>query len=67
MYASYRLNAGALFVGNLRVVRMTDGRVLYPYVGAPTVGPFNLKEEAYAASIALANKLIDDDIKSPEP
>ena len=38
IYASYQINAGGLFVGTLKVIRKTDGRMLFPFQGAPVLG-----------------------------
>jgi hypothetical protein len=34
IYTSYRINAGHLYHGSLKVVRKTDGRLLFPFDGA---------------------------------
>jgi hypothetical protein len=34
IYASYPVNAGAMFVGLLKVVRKTDSHLLFPFEGA---------------------------------
>jgi hypothetical protein len=34
IYASYQGNAGAMFVGLLKVVRKTDSHLLFPFEGA---------------------------------
>ncbi|WP_323050533.1 DUF6723 family protein [Caballeronia mineralivorans] len=30
-----------MYIGSLKVVRKTDGRLLLPFAGAPVVGPFS--------------------------
>jgi hypothetical protein len=67
IYASYRPSAGgAAFYGTLKVVRLTDGRLLFPFEGAPTIGPFNSKEEATEAAQVLGASVVDGDVAHPE-
>ena len=66
IYATYRLVHGR-FVGSLKVVRKTDNRLLFPFDGAPTIGPFSHKEEALRASEALGFRIVEGDIANPEP
>jgi hypothetical protein len=65
IYATYRLMHGR-FVGALKVVRKTDSRLLFPFDGAPTIGPFDDKEEALRAAVALGDEIVDADIANPE-
>jgi hypothetical protein len=53
-------------VGALKVVRKTDSRLLFPFDGAPTIGPFDDKEEALRAAVALGDEIVDADIANPE-
>jgi hypothetical protein len=66
IYATYRLLHGS-FVGSLKVVRKTDNRLLFPFDGAPTIGPFAHKEEALRASETLGLQIVKGDIANPEP
>jgi hypothetical protein len=66
VYASYQINAGGLFVGTLKVVRKTDGRLLFPFNGAPVIGPFGTRREACDAAQQRGAALVDSDIESPE-
>lgn len=52
--------------GQLKVVRRSDKRTLFPFVGAPTLGPFPTWIEAQDAAMATARKIIEDDLKNPE-
>lgn len=56
-----------VFYGDVKVMRRSDGRKLYPFDGAPTLGPFDGKEAARDAAISAARKVIADDIANPEP
>lgn len=55
-----------VYYGNLKVVRRTDGRVLFPFDGAPALGPFKVKEDAREAVICAARKAVADDLANPE-
>lgn len=54
------------FFGKLKVVRLTDKRVIYPYDGAEQIGPFESKREALAAAQLLGEKLVESDLRTPE-
>ncbi len=66
IYASYRADMGKIFYGALKVQRLTDKRVLYPFDGCPIIGPFNDPTSAKQAALALGEKLVNADLKSPE-
>ncbi|WP_256701269.1 DUF6723 family protein [Caballeronia sordidicola] len=66
IFATYRLIHGR-FIGSLKVVRKTDNRLLFPFEGAPTIGPFDHKEEALRASETLGIQIVEGDIANPEP
>jgi hypothetical protein len=67
IYASYQVNASGLYVGTLKVVRKTDGRLLFPFTGAPVIGPFDTRQEARAAAASYGTKIVEGDIDNPEP
>jgi hypothetical protein len=67
IYASYVVNATGLHVGTLKVVRKRDKRVLYPFDGCETIGPYESSEDARKAAQALGQKLVEADIANPEP
>jgi hypothetical protein len=66
IYASYLVNAGGQYLGSLKVVRKTDGRLVFPFVGAPTIGPFPDKQAARDAAIAYGEQIVAADIANPE-
>jgi hypothetical protein len=66
IYATYVCTASGAFMGGLKVVRMTDGRVLFPYDGAPEIGPFPDPSEAREAAMVKGNALVSADLASPE-
>ncbi|HEV7836398.1 MAG TPA: DUF6723 family protein [Caballeronia sp.] len=65
VYATYRMAHGR-FIGTLKVVRRTDSRLLFPYDGAPTIGPYDTKEAAILAAAMLGAKLVEADLENPE-
>ena len=66
VYASYQINAGGLFVGTLKVIRKTDGRLLFPFQGAPVLGPYPSREEAREAAAVHGEQIVASDIANPE-
>jgi len=66
VHVTAKLMAADRYFGELSLVRLTDGRRLYPFDGAPPIGPFRSFEAARAAATAHATKLIEDDIRNPE-
>jgi hypothetical protein len=66
VYASYRPSPGGGYYGTLKVVRKTDNRLLFPFAGAPSLGPFPTKHEGVAAAEAVAHSIVEGDITNPE-
>uniref|UniRef100_UPI001BD4D804 DUF6723 family protein n=1 Tax=Caballeronia sp. dw_276 TaxID=2719795 RepID=UPI001BD4D804 len=66
VYTTYHPNGGGQFNAKLRVVRKTDGRLLFPFEGAPLIGPYPTGQLAIEAALAFAHKLILADIVEPE-
>jgi hypothetical protein len=54
------------FFGVLSVVRKTDGRQLFPFDGAPELGPFADKVEALAAAQVYGEHIVAADLANPE-
>lgn len=67
IYAATTNLARRSFIGRLTVVRKADGRKLYPFEGAPAIGPFNSIEEAKDAALALGARIVEGDLRVPEP
>lgn len=65
IYASYRPHVGSFF-GTLKVVRQTDGRLLYPFDGSDDIGPFPSKGAATAAAAQLGGEIVEADLQNPE-
>jgi hypothetical protein len=66
VYATYYANGGGQFNAKLKVVRKTDGRLLYPFEGASHIGPHQTGKLAIDAALALAQKIILADLANPE-
>jgi len=66
VYASYRPGTTGRFVGTLKVVRVTDGRLLFPFDGAEEIGPFETKEAARGAASRRGTEIVEADLHSPE-
>ncbi|SDR54104.1 hypothetical protein SAMN05443245_7352 [Paraburkholderia fungorum] len=66
MYVSYRANRSGSFLGELKVVRMTDDRLLFPFDGAPSIGPFATPAEAREAAVSKGEEIISLDLENPE-
>ena len=61
-----RLAGYRRFFGVLRVVRKTDGRLLFPFTGAPELGPFLTKAEALVAAEVYGEHIVAADLAHPE-
>jgi hypothetical protein len=66
VYVSYRIAGGGSFFGTLKVIRKTDGRLIFPFDGAPTLGPYSTKEDALEAATTLGTQIVEGDLKNPE-
>ena len=65
IYASYRGVPGQ-FYGTLKVVRLTDKRVLFPFEGCPEMGPFVDPQSAVDAAQRYGEQLASGDLQNPE-
>ncbi|CAB3768525.1 DUF6723 family protein [Paraburkholderia solisilvae] len=66
VYATYRRTTEGAFVGLLKVVRKTDGRLLFPFAGAPDIGPFENGQAAREAAQRYGENVVDGDLDNPE-
>ena len=66
IYVSYKTNMSGQCFGLLKVIRKTDNRLLFPFTGAPELGPFPIKEDALNAAQELGWRIVSDDIANPE-
>jgi hypothetical protein len=53
-------------MGTLKVVRVTDGRLLFPFHGAEELGPFETREAAKNAAKQRGMEIVEADLRSPE-
>ncbi|MBC8642901.1 hypothetical protein IAG25_39680 [Caballeronia sp. EK] len=65
IYASYRPHLKG-FIGVLKVVRLTDARLLYPFDGADEIGPFSTQAAARAAAVQRGGDIVHGDLRTPE-
>ncbi|MCI0152063.1 hypothetical protein KNO81_40245 [Paraburkholderia sediminicola] len=66
IYASYHGTADGRYVGSLRVVRRSDRKILFPFDGAPQIGPFATPAEAREAAVECGRKIVAVDRSAPE-
>jgi hypothetical protein len=64
--ASTRLAGYRRFFGVLSVIRKTDARLLFPFDGAPELGPYPTKVEALAAAQVYGEHIVAADLANPE-
>ncbi|MDE1180370.1 DUF6723 family protein [Paraburkholderia sp.] len=64
--AASKLAGYRRYYGVLKVVRRTDGRLLFPFDGAPELGPFETRIEAIAAAQVYGEQLVAGDLAHPE-
>jgi hypothetical protein len=66
IYLTYRRTATGKFTGDLKVVRTTDDRLIFPYDGAPVIGPFDTALEAREAAARKGAEVVAADLLNPE-
>ena len=66
IYATYRRTTEGAFLGLLKVVRKTDGRLLFPFTGAPDIGPFADGQQAREAAQRYGETVVQSDLDNPE-
>jgi uncharacterized protein DUF6723 len=66
IYATYRRTTEGAFIGLLKVVRKTDGRLLFPFAGSPDIGPFDNGQAAREAAQRYGEGVVDADLDNPE-
>jgi hypothetical protein len=67
IYATYRRTTEGSYMGQLKVVRKTDGRLLFPFTGAPDIGPFVDGDQAREAAHRHGEIIVQSDLDNPEP
>jgi len=66
IYVTTRRTVDGRFFGELLISRMTDGRKLFPFEGAPEIGPFVTVNEARDAAQGYGLQLVAADLANPE-
>ncbi|OAJ53066.1 hypothetical protein A6V36_11915 [Paraburkholderia ginsengiterrae] len=66
IHGSYHGTSDGRFVGRLKVLRKADRKVLFPFDGAPQIGPCATFEEARRAAIEYGRKIVAADRATPE-
>jgi hypothetical protein len=56
-----------MHIGTLKVVRKRDKRVLYPFDGCASIGPYESSDDARRAAETLGQRIVEADIANPEP
>ena len=50
----------------VKIKRVTDGKIIFPFDGSETPGPFDTADEARHAGQVMAHRFVEGDIKNPE-
>lgn len=66
IYATYHGTSDGRYLGALRVVRKSDRRILFPFDGAPQIGPYLTAAEAREAAIEYGRQIVATDRAAPE-
>jgi hypothetical protein len=66
IYASYHGTGDGRYVGGLKVVRKADRKILFPFDGAPEIGPYATADEARRAAIDYGREIVAADRAAPE-
>jgi len=66
IYASYHGTSDGRYIGGLKVVRKADRRILFPFDGAPQIGPYASADEARRAAVDYGREIVAADRAAPE-
>jgi hypothetical protein len=67
IFVTARRSADGRFYADLLVSRKADGRCLFPFDGAPQMGPYSSIEEARLAAEEYGHRIVSADLAYPEP
>ncbi|MGY6127091.1 DUF6723 family protein (plasmid) [Paraburkholderia strydomiana] len=67
IYPGYQRTPTGEYVGTLRVVRLRDSKLLYPFDGAAQIGPCSTGSEARQVAERVGGNVVLAVIRNPEP
>src|SRR5580698_654486 len=67
IFASYHSTGDGRYIGGLKVIRKADRRILFPFDGAPQIGPYDSADEARRAAVEYGRSIVAADRAAPEP
>ena len=67
IFASYFRCGDGRYAGKLRVVRKHDRKLIFPFDGAPQIGPCETPDDARRAALEYGIELVAADRAAPEP
>jgi hypothetical protein len=66
IFASYHSTGDGRYIGGLKVIRKADRRILFPFEGAPQIGPYESADEARRAAVEYGRAIVAADRAAPE-
>ncbi|MFL9858644.1 hypothetical protein PQR72_23375 [Paraburkholderia madseniana] len=66
IFATYERLSDGRYAGKLRVLRKADRKLLFPFDGAPQIGPYETPEAARQAALDYGRKIAAGDRAAPE-
>jgi len=67
IFASYHSTGDGRYIGGLKVIRKVDRRILFPFEGAPQIGPYDSADDARRAAVEYGRSIVAADRAAPEP
>jgi len=67
IYPGYQRTPAGEYVGTLKVVRLRDSKLLYPFDGAAQIEPCSTGSEARRVAERVGGDVVLADIRNPEP
>lgn len=67
IYPGYQRTPAGEYVGTLKVVRLRDSKLLYPFDGVAQIGPYSTGSEARQAAERAGAAVVLADTRNPEP
>ena len=66
IFASYHLCGDGRYAGKLKVIRKIDHKLIFPFEGAPQIGPYETPEAARSAALDYGKQIVAADRAAPE-